>query len=88
MMMHLALAIAAVGLAGCGATLDQLQSRAAIDLDCQPEAISSRELDSQTRIASGCGKRAVYVETCTGRNHSGCTWLLNSPVRPTSVERK
>jgi hypothetical protein len=30
----------------------------------------------------------VYVETCTGNNHSGCTWLLNSPVRPTSVESK
>lgn len=66
---------------GCGATLEQLQNRAAVDLDCRPEAITGRELDGETTIASGCGKQAIYVETCTGRDRSNCTWMLNSPVR-------
>lgn len=82
------LLIVTVAAGACGATLDQLQSRAALDLDCHPKAISSRELDDQTRIASGCGKQAIYVETCTSPNHSGCTWLLNSSIRPFSADAK
>jgi hypothetical protein len=72
----------------CGASFQQLQSRAAFDLECQPQAITAQVIDDETRIASGCGKNAVYVEHCTGNNHSGCTWMLNSPVHLTSVESK
>ena len=67
---------------GCAATFEQLQARAALDLECQPAAISGRRVDDHTMVASGCGKQAIYVETCTGDNHTGCTWLLNSTVKP------
>jgi hypothetical protein len=67
---------------GCGATFEQLQARAAVDFGCHPAGISSQAIDGYTRIASGCGKQAVYVETCTSNNHSGCTWMLNSPIKP------
>jgi len=81
-------AITFLTIAGCGASFEQLQSRAAFDLECQPQAITAQTIDYETRIASGCGKKAVYVEQCTSNNHSGCTWMLNSPVRLTSVESK
>jgi hypothetical protein len=67
---------------GCGATFEQLQARAALDLECQPTAISGRRVDDRTVVASGCGEQAIYVETCTSNNHSGCTWLLNSTIKP------
>ena len=47
-----------------------VQARAAIDLDCQPQAISAELLVDQTGIANGCGKQAVYVETCAGNNRA------------------
>jgi hypothetical protein len=50
---------------GCGATFEQLQARAALDLECQPAAISAHSVEGQTRVASGCGKQAIYVETCS-----------------------
>jgi hypothetical protein len=69
---------------GCGATLEQLQSRAALDLNCQPDAISARRVDNLTLIAAGCGKQAVYVQTCSGKGEGNCTWLLNSEIRSTT----
>ena len=75
---------AIIGLAavsGCGATLERLQSRAALDFNCQPTAISAQEVDNLTRIAAGCGKQAIYVQTCRGK--SNCAWLLNSEIRST-----
>jgi hypothetical protein len=30
---------------GCGATFEQLQARAALDLECQPAAISAQSVD-------------------------------------------
>jgi hypothetical protein len=70
---------------GCGATFEQLQTRAALDLECQPAAISAQSVDAQTRVASGCGKQAIYVESCSGNNHSDCTWILNSTVKPAAA---
>jgi hypothetical protein len=81
-------AIAFLTTAGCGATDEQLHARAAIDLDCRAEAISSRALDSETQVADGCGHQAIYVQTCSGHNHTGCTWMLNSPVRASSPAPK
>ncbi len=66
---------------GCGASLEQLQNRAAADFNCQPAAITARELDHETKIASGCGKEATYVESCKGKKRSNCTWMLNSEIR-------
>jgi hypothetical protein len=74
--------------AGCGATDEQLHARAAVDLDCRPEAISSQYLDSSTRIANGCGKQAVYVETCSDKDRLICTWMLNSAIRPSAAVAK
>jgi len=65
--------------------LPQLQARAALDLDCRPSGISARDLDDRTVIAGGCGKRAIYVLSCTGKYSNHCTWLLNSPIRAADV---
>jgi hypothetical protein len=73
---------------GCGATTYQLQNRAAVDFNCQSSKITARELDSETRIATGCGKEAVYVQHCNGRGHEGCTWMLNSEIRKSSSARQ
>jgi hypothetical protein len=62
--------------------LEQLQTRAALDFNCQPAAISARFVDTQTRLATGCGKRAIYVETCSDRNRAVCAWMLNSEIKP------
>lgn len=66
---------------GCGATLAQLQTRAALDLDCTPASITARDVDIGTMVASGCGKQAIYIEHCVGNNHSSCTWMLNSEIK-------
>ena len=68
---------------GCGPTLEQFQTRAAQDLDCQPASITARQLDTSTMVAAGCGKQAIYIEHCTGTNHSECTWMLNSEIKST-----
>ncbi len=57
----------------------QLQARAALDFDCQPSQISARDIANRTVIAGGCGKRAIFVLSCSGRYN--CMWLLNSPIR-------
>jgi len=66
---------------GCGATLGQLQTRAALDLDCTPTSITARDIDRGTVVASGCGKQAIYIEHCVGDHHSHCTWMLNSAIK-------
>jgi hypothetical protein len=71
---------------GCGATLAQLQTRAALDLDCSPASITARNIDTETLVASGCGKQAIYIEHCVGNHHSHCTWMLNSTIKASGVE--
>jgi hypothetical protein len=79
--------LAAIGLLlcsfGCGAaTIKQLSKRAAFELECPAEQLEIVEIDTRTRGVSGCGRRAVYVETCErfGQyNEFGkCTWTLDS----------
>lgn len=66
--------------AGCGATQDQLIRRATFDLQCPQQNLSVVQIDSRTRGVSGCGQKAVYVESCTGPgNNTDCTWVLNTP---------
>jgi len=62
-----------------GSWFPQLQARAAVDFNCQSSEISGRGIANGTVIAGGCGKRAIYVLTCSGRYN--CVWLLNSPIR-------
>jgi hypothetical protein len=72
----------AMSLLGCGATQEQLVRRAAFDLNCSESQISVVELDDRSRGVSGCGKKAVYLESCTTQNRerSSCTWVLNTPA--------
>ena len=68
-------------LAGCGAQLSQLKSRAAYDLNCPQESIHLTKIDSRTQGVSGCGQRATYIESCDappGAFARNCTWVLNS----------
>jgi hypothetical protein len=74
---------ACIVLAGCGATQTQLRTRAAFDLACAPGAIRTEAIDGATQLATGCGKRAIYVEMFN--NSRNPTWLLNSSVESVSV---
>ncbi len=74
---------AALPLAGCGATQSQLRARASLDLSCAPDSIRVNALDTGTQVASGCGKRAIYVELFNNGRHP--TWMLNSDVQTTRV---
>jgi hypothetical protein len=74
---------AALPLAGCGATQAQLRTRASLDLSCSPEGIQLDAVDPATQIASGCGKRAIYVQLLNNSRYP--TWMLNSNVETTRV---
>lgn len=75
---YLATALLVIGATGCGATLQQLKNRAAIDLDCQAGSLAVSNIDAATRNVKGCGKQAIYVEQF---NHSvRPAWLLNSSI--------
>jgi hypothetical protein len=70
---------AVVMLTGCGATLQQLKTRASIDFDCTEARLDVKEIDIGTRQVEGCGKRAMYVELFNNSRYP--TWMLNSDVR-------
>lgn len=74
-----------MGLLACGATIEQLQSRAAFDLNCPKHQLNIIELDERTRGVTGCGQQVTYIESCnqdTNGMDSNCTWVLNSDSRP------
>jgi hypothetical protein len=66
----------------CGATLTQLKTRAALDLDCDSSRLQVDSLDVGTSVVTGCGKRAIYVEQFNNNRYPA--WLLNSDIRPVS----
>jgi hypothetical protein len=68
--------------AGCAANLEQLKTRASIDLECQSSTLAIRSIDAATKAVSGCGKEAIYVEQFNDSRHPA--WLLNSSVRSTA----
>jgi hypothetical protein len=75
------LLVAVVSAAGCGASNQQLQTRAGFDLNCPAQQVNVVELDKRTRGAEGCGKKATYIENCAPKPFSfgmQCTWVLNS----------
>jgi len=80
-MRNLAMVCAVVSLLGCGASLQQLKTRAALDLECEAGAISLQQVDKLTQQASGCGKRAIYVQQYN-QQQVAATWLLNSEIHP------
>ena len=65
---------------GVGIWIPALQARAALDFDCQSSKISAHEIANRTMIAGGCGRRAIYVQSCSGRYGYNCVWLLDSPI--------
>jgi hypothetical protein len=70
---------AVVMLTGCGATVQQLRTRASYDFECTETQLHVQAIDSGTRQVEGCGKRAMYVEIFNNSRHP--TWMLNSDVR-------
>ena len=71
--------------AGCGASKGQLLRRASVDLECSQGELQIAALDGRTRQVNGCGRRAMYVSSCTGPYHSAnCTWILNAAIEPVS----
>lgn len=57
-----------------------LEKRAAFDLLCPVESVSSTKLDARTVGVTGCGQKAVYVERCENANDlllRTCTYVLN-----------
>lgn len=71
--------ISVITLMGCGATEEQLRSRAAFDLNCPEDRINVVEIDNRTRGVRGCNQQATYVESCQGPDGNlNCTWVLNS----------
>ncbi len=79
---------AALTLAGCGATVQQLKTRASMDLDCAPAQLDVKEIDPGTRQVEGCGRRAMYVQIFNNSRYPA--WMLNSAIRdvqPRSASR-
>jgi hypothetical protein len=69
-----------MGLAGCGASLEQLHARAAFDLNCPEAQLQVVKIDQRTQGVRGCGRQATYVESCTDpmRSSGTCTWIMNT----------
>ena len=78
-MRRAAIGCVVVALAGCGATLQQLETRASMDLECAPAELKVKQIDAGTRQVEGCGKRAMYVEAFNNSRHPA--WMLNSEIR-------
>lgn len=71
------------GLVACGAELDELRTRAAIDLRCPEAQVRIRHIGTSSKAVYGCNRHAVYNESCTGQRGSlttTCSWSLNSQV--------
>jgi hypothetical protein len=77
-----ALGLLLATLLACGAaTTEELQSRAAFDLDCPPGSIKITDLGDGAMGVTGCGQRATYIESCDGPANNAtreCQWVLNS----------
>lgn len=67
---------------GCGASVEQLRSRASFDMNCPDNQLQIVEIDGRTQGVIGCGKRNTYIESCEqyGRTggKTGCSWVLNN----------
>jgi hypothetical protein len=59
----------------------QLKSRASFDFDCPKSSIKTVTIDDRTKGVTGCGRRAVYVQTCArplSTIDQQCTWVMNT----------
>jgi hypothetical protein len=74
-------------IAGC-ATVEQLRTRAAFDLQCPESQVRTYYIDHRTTGVTGCGKRATYITTCSDPDNAfTCTWALNAAVREEPASR-
>jgi hypothetical protein len=76
------------GASGClaSASEGQLTSRASFDLSCPAETLRYKRIDGRTQGVLGCGKRAIYVESCDGPRSTiatDCTWVINGGIELT-----
>jgi hypothetical protein len=92
--MHLRAIVGVVWVMGCTqplamATKKQLARRASFDLECSADALKYSDIDWRTIGVAGCGKRAVYLESCDGPRESGsttCTWIINGVLESTASD--
>jgi hypothetical protein len=68
-------------LSGCGASEQQLRSRASFDMKCSESELRLVEIDDRTMGVQGCGQQATYIESCANQNRTNCTWVLNTDSR-------
>jgi hypothetical protein len=78
-----AAAATALGTTGCYASEGRLRARARYDLECNGSPLYVTKIDFDTRVVTGCGQRAIYVQRCDGGGD--CTWILNGEVREVSA---
>jgi hypothetical protein len=68
-----------LGVVGCArpepATAQQLRARAGFELGCPAEELELVQLDRSTGGVIGCGRRVVYVESCS--SGPSCTWSFD-----------
>lgn len=68
---------------GCATTktVHPLTRRASFDFQCPTDQLRYTEIDNRSYGVSGCGRRAMYIETCQGEGWMReCTWVLNGAV--------
>jgi hypothetical protein len=70
------------GIVGCArppaATVPQLLRRASFDLQCPYPFVAIEPLDRLAKVASGCGRRLVYLEQCQQVTEGyACTWRVD-----------
>lgn len=67
------------GALSCGASAEDLKTRAAFDLNCPVESLTVIRLDLRTRGVAGCNKRATYVCPLMANFGATCaTWVMNN----------
>lgn len=73
--------VAGLATFACGASEEQLRTRAAFDMKCSEDQLNLIEIDDRTTGVRGCGQQATYVESCANANRTDCTWVLNTDSR-------
>lgn len=90
---HLVTALVLLLLVGCVTTPNvperpnELERRAAFDMNCPWNQLSWTEITQATWGAAGCGRRATYVRACSGMGtiYRRCDWILNGTLQEDPV---
>jgi hypothetical protein len=76
-----------LSLLACGATEEQLRTRAAFDMKCPESELRITDIDDRTKGVRGCDQQGTYVESCA-HERQDCTWVLNSDAQGRSRHSK